>query len=33
MKAKETDFQKSTNKVYTSATHPSFLKVRVMNDN
>jgi putative CocE/NonD family hydrolase len=30
MKAKETDFKKATHKVYTSATSPSFLKVRVM---
>jgi putative CocE/NonD family hydrolase len=30
MKAKDTDFKKATHKVYTSKTHPSFLKVRVM---
>jgi putative CocE/NonD family hydrolase len=30
MKAKDTDFKKATNKVYTSKTHPSYLKVRVM---
>jgi len=30
MKAKDTDFQKATNKVYTSGDNPSFLKVRVM---
>lgn len=33
MKADESDFQKATHKVYTSKLHPSFLKVRVMNDN
>ncbi|MES2278877.1 MAG: CocE/NonD family hydrolase [Bacteroidota bacterium] len=33
MKANESDFQKATHKVYTSKLHPSFLKVRVMNDN
>jgi putative CocE/NonD family hydrolase len=32
MKAKESDFQKATHKVYTSKTHPSFLKVRVMSN-
>jgi putative CocE/NonD family hydrolase len=30
MKANDTDFQKATNKVYTSKAHPSYLKVRVM---
>jgi putative CocE/NonD family hydrolase len=30
MKAKESDFQKATQKVYTSKLHPSFLKVRVI---
>lgn len=30
MEAKETDFQKAMHKVYTSAAHPSFLKVRVL---
>ena len=30
MKANESDFQKATNRVYTSKAHPSFLKVRVM---
>jgi putative CocE/NonD family hydrolase len=30
MKAKDTDFKKATNKVYTSKDHPSYLKVRVM---
>jgi putative CocE/NonD family hydrolase len=33
MKAKDADFQKATHKVYTSKEHPSFLKVRVMQDN
>jgi putative CocE/NonD family hydrolase len=33
MKAKESDFQKATQKVYTSKLHSSYLKVRVMNDN
>jgi predicted acyl esterase len=32
MKAKESDFQKATQKVYTSKLHPSFLKVRVINN-
>jgi len=31
MKAKNSDFQKATHKVYTSKENPSFLKVRVMN--
>jgi putative CocE/NonD family hydrolase len=30
MKAKDTDFKKATNKVYTSKDHPSYLTVRVM---
>lgn len=30
MKAKDSDFKKATNKVYTSKAHPSYLKVRVM---
>jgi putative CocE/NonD family hydrolase len=30
MKAKDSDFKKETNKLYTSKTHPSYLKVRVM---
>jgi len=30
MKAKDTDFKKATERVYTSKEHPSFLKVRVM---
>jgi hypothetical protein len=30
MKAKDTDFKKATQRVYTSKEHPSFLKVRVM---
>jgi len=30
MKAKDTDFKKATNKVYTSKEHPSYLKVRVV---
>jgi putative CocE/NonD family hydrolase len=30
MKATDKDFQKATHKVYTSAAHPSFLKVRVI---
>lgn len=30
MKAKDTDFKKATERVYTSKDHPSFLKVRVM---
>jgi uncharacterized protein len=30
MKAKDTDFKKATNKVYTSKEHPSYLKVRVI---
>jgi len=30
MKAKESDFQKATERVYTSKEHPSFIKVRVM---
>ncbi|TWI99277.1 hypothetical protein JN11_02594 [Mucilaginibacter frigoritolerans] len=33
MKAKPSDFQKATNKVYTSGDNPSFLKVRVMDTN
>ena len=33
MKAKDTDFKKAKEKVYTSSTNPSFLKVRVMEDN
>jgi putative CocE/NonD family hydrolase len=33
MKAKDSDFQKATHRVYTSAEHPSFLKVRVVQDN
>jgi predicted acyl esterase len=33
MKAKDTDFKKATHKVYTSSTDPSFLKVRVLQDN
>ena len=33
MKAKDTDFKKAKEKVYTSSTNPSFLKVRVMDDN
>lgn len=33
MKADESDFQKATHKIYTGKLHPSFLKVRVMNDN
>jgi len=32
MKAQESDFQKATHKIYTSKLHPSYLKVRVMND-
>jgi len=30
MKAKDTDFQKATERVYTSKDHPSYLQVRVM---
>jgi uncharacterized protein len=30
MQAKDSDFKKATNKVYTSKAHPSYLKVRVM---
>ncbi|WP_205317272.1 CocE/NonD family hydrolase C-terminal non-catalytic domain-containing protein, partial [Klebsiella pneumoniae] len=30
MKAKDSDFQKATHRVYTSKTQPSFLKVRVL---
>jgi putative CocE/NonD family hydrolase len=30
MKAKDSDFQKATNRVYTSKVNPSYLKVRVM---
>jgi putative CocE/NonD family hydrolase len=33
MKAKDTDFKKATHRVYTSSADPSFLKVRVMEDN
>jgi len=33
MKAKDSDFQKATHRVYTSGEHPSYLKVRVMPDN
>ena len=33
MKANPSDFQKATNKVYTSGDNPSFLKVRVMGAN
>jgi putative CocE/NonD family hydrolase len=32
MKAKDTDFQKATHRVYTSKKNPSYLKVRVMDD-
>lgn len=30
MKAKDSDFQKATNKVYSTKDNPSYLKVRVM---
>ncbi len=33
MKAKNSDFQKATHKVYTSSSNPSYLKVRVLQDN
>jgi uncharacterized protein len=33
MKAKDSDFKKATHRVYTSQSDPSFLKVRVMQDN
>ncbi len=33
MTANESDFKKATEMIYTSKLHPSFLKVRVMNDN
>jgi hypothetical protein len=33
MKAKDNDFQKATNKVFTSKENPSYLKVRVMDNN
>ena len=32
MKAKDSDFQKATHKVYTSKEHPSYLKVRVLQE-
>jgi hypothetical protein len=32
MKAKNSDFKKAVNRIYTSAAEPSFLKVRVMGD-
>ncbi|HWZ16347.1 MAG TPA: CocE/NonD family hydrolase [Mucilaginibacter sp.] len=32
MKAKDTDFQKATHRVYTSSANPSYLKVRIMDD-
>ena len=32
MKAKDTDFQKATNRVYTSKVNASYLKVRVMGE-
>ncbi|WP_461450996.1 CocE/NonD family hydrolase [Mucilaginibacter sp.] len=31
MKAKDSDFKKATNKLYSSREHPSYLKVRVLN--
>jgi uncharacterized protein len=33
MKAKDTDFKKATHRVYTSQADPSFLKIRVLEDN
>jgi uncharacterized protein len=33
MKAKDSDFKKATHRVYTSPSDPSFLKLRVMQDN